>query len=382
MKKKILILVSLFAIIILFEILILHWEPELIFFSSWLLFSLIIQHDSRLSSIAGLIILSLCPVMVLLDWPEMGEKLAGYSFAFLAIGVIVLLEDMVLNSNKFFPRKIDIEVSFIPASSIKKSYSLGKNRYDWNYLFFLFFQVFGALALVLFFLNSVTKIFSVQSFFIVLIAICLSLLIIFFLFWVGKKYGTIFSLRLSLIVLLFPAIAFLRHFVIGAQAQALEHVINNISLIDMLNQAEISQAVPEEGISRQMWNLDSKSQRVLFQHPGTQGDSQIRYTLRIPNHSYMKFDLSLSPDCWNLPGDGVTFSVYIVTDERTTNLLFSTYVDPKKNPEDRHWKSFSIDLKEYSGKTVKIILETRPGPEGDIRYDWAGWAEPEIVSYQ
>ena len=74
----------------------------------------------------------------------------------------------------------------------------------------------------------------------------------------------------------------------------------------------------------------------------------------------------------------MTFAVYTVSDQ-DYQQVFSTYIDPKQNPNDRRWHPNIIDLSEYAGQTVTIIFETGTGPAGDYRNDWAGWGEPRLL---
>lgn len=91
-------------------------------------------------------------------------------------------------------------------------------------------------------------------------------------------------------------------------------------------------------------------------------DEQIRYLL---------FQLALDPKVWDpAKGDGVLFEVTARQDGRE-ELLYSRWVDPKNDPEDRRWVHGAVDLAPYLGQTVTLVLSTSPG-DGDA-WDWAGW---------
>ena len=59
--------------------------------------------------------------------------------------------------------------------------------------------------------------------------------------------------------------------------------------------------------------------------------------------------------------------------------VFTTHIDPERNEADRRWHPFMVDLTPYAGEVATLILETRTGPAGDYRYDWAGWGMPPLL---
>lgn len=129
--------------------------------------------------------------------------------------------------------------------------------------------------------------------------------------------------------------------------------------------------------------IDGDQRRMVFAHP----DSRVSYVVDIPEKPglWLAFDVVTSPESWELPGDGVAFAVYIEPGEdtqhetRNTGQVFSTYIDPKQNPDDRRWHSHAVDLSAYAGQTVTITFETGTGPAGDYQYDWAGWGSPRLL---
>ena len=85
---------------------------------------------------------------------------------------------------------------------------------------------------------------------------------------------------------------------------------------------------------------------------------------------------------WKEEGDGVEFEIIVNCELRNANSqeekIFSKYIDPKNNKEDRKWHECKVDISKYFGKTVDIIFITEPGPKNDNGWDWAGWADIEI----
>ena len=93
----------------------------------------------------------------------------------------------------------------------------------------------------------------------------------------------------------------------------------------------------------------------------------------------MSLGAALDPETWDPEkGDGVEFNI-ILKNSGEYNKIFSHYLDPKNNREDRIWKKFEVDLSLYAGKTVTIEFSTLPGPHNDDRFDWALWGSPVII---
>ena len=64
--------------------------------------------------------------------------------------------------------------------------------------------------------------------------------------------------------------------------------------------------------------------------------------------------------------------------------MFSQYLDPCQNSDDRHWFDHQIDLAAFAGQEVEIILRSYPGREigvaaGDYDADWFSWANPRVT---
>jgi predicted RNA-binding protein with PUA-like domain len=84
----------------------------------------------------------------------------------------------------------------------------------------------------------------------------------------------------------------------------------------------------------------------------------------------------MHPKVWDKSGDGVLFEITVDREP-----IFSRYIDPKHNAQDRKWHDFEIDLAPYAGQTVEISLLTAPDNRRgtDTSFDWAGWSDPRIV---
>ena len=87
----------------------------------------------------------------------------------------------------------------------------------------------------------------------------------------------------------------------------------------------------------------------------------------------------MRPESWDQPGDGAQFRIG-VSEGRTYEELLRQYVNPKRG--DRQWFTARLDLSAYEGRTVKVILNTDPGPPGDsdTSNDEAVWGAPRVFS--
>lgn len=167
--------------------------------------------------------------------------------------------------------------------------------------------------------------------------------------------------------------------IVGGSADRPARIQMVYDFIERVTEAERTSPIPEgETIGVGTWTVEGVSRRVLYQQPAPSGASRIAYSLRIERGAMLTFDVTTAPDSWTQPGDGVTFAVYIES-EQDARQLFSTYIDPKHNDANRRWHSHAIDLSAYGEQVVTLIFETTTGPAGDPRYDWAAWGETRLL---
>jgi tetratricopeptide (TPR) repeat protein len=134
----------------------------------------------------------------------------------------------------------------------------------------------------------------------------------------------------------------------------------------------------EEVVRRDSLTIDYESRTILYQHPS----SRVSYQVNMPQDASLHFGLGMDPAVWSLDrGDGVEYSVYVRKPNEPTILrsVFSRHIDPKHEPEDRHWLDQVVDLRAYAGETVDIVFEALSGPNGDADSDWGGWSTPVLV---
>lgn len=315
------------SLLILAQIISLHWSIETIFFVTWLILALVVKHDSRLSTGFGLVFLLACPFLLIAKKDTVAEQTANYAFFFLAISILVQLEEMLLEHWKWLRYKLDLSHLWQPV----------ENAFRSQY-------------------SSLEHI-------------------------IENQLGPTWTLRIGLALIMLPSIALGMVWLYeSTQLERLEHMKTVLNFIELRNFAQRTFPSPEgEVIEERMWAIENKTFRTLYQHPAYAGTSRVRYTIKLNKNKILAFSIATDPESWSLEGDGVTFSVYIADEQNNAQQVFSTYIDPKHRPQDRRWQFHSIDLSNYTGKTITIIFETNTGPFGDYRYDWAGWGEPRIL---
>ena len=68
----------------------------------------------------------------------------------------------------------------------------------------------------------------------------------------------------------------------------------------------------------------------------------------------------MDPAVWSPEkGDGVEYNIYVCHPDEPYKLyrVFHHYLDPKNDPDDRHWQDQVVDLSAYGGQTVALVCE-------------------------
>jgi len=110
--------------------------------------------------------------------------------------------------------------------------------------------------------------------------------------------------------------------------------------------------------------------------------SQTRLTFHVTvtSSSFFRVFAGIHPDAWNDPRAAGLFLVG-VSDGRAYRQAASVVVDPASHPADRQWREVRVDLRQYVGLTIDVVLNTRlaaGAPEHDVPH--AVWGSPQVVS--
>jgi len=116
-----------------------------------------------------------------------------------------------------------------------------------------------------------------------------------------------------------------------------------------------------------------KDRMSILIHP----PSRVSWKVEIKPHTKLIFGASFSPDVWDKPGEGCWYLVKVKTRLGKEKVVFSHYLDPKHNPDERKWNDFMVDLGQFAGKKVELILETKT----ERSNDWcvAFWSRPYLT---
>jgi len=151
------------------------------------------------------------------------------------------------------------------------------------------------------------------------------------------------------------------------------------SLLDVLHSAKKTIIMP--GYCQiDSFSIGGERRMVVFQHPvpAPEVNEAVFENIPIRQGAKLTFGIALHPNTWSPEkGDGVHFSMDVRCATGQTRV-FDRYIDPKNSPQDRRWHDFEVDLDEFHGGKIDLVLRTTPGPGGKNSYDWAGWSGLEI----
>jgi hypothetical protein len=145
------------------------------------------------------------------------------------------------------------------------------------------------------------------------------------------------------------------------------------NFVNNLDAAEIDTPDPAN-VNERVIHIQETPRKIIFAHP----PSRITYTLTTDPESSLSFAIGLLPESFNKMTQGVKFDIEISSDEVRENI-FSRLLQPQRNIGDKGWHNFVIPLKKYGGKKVAISFITT-GSSEDIRYCWAAWGWPKLVT--
>ncbi len=131
----------------------------------------------------------------------------------------------------------------------------------------------------------------------------------------------------------------------------------------------------ENLISRQQFDLGGEAREALGEHPPYE---RLPYRVKVGNHRHevWHFAIGMNPAVFGPQfGDGVEFIVEVRDGAGRITKLFSKYIDPKHNVGERRWVDGEVDLSQYRGEWIDLLLSTTPGPRGDSAWDWAAWSK-------
>jgi hypothetical protein len=156
-------------------------------------------------------------------------------------------------------------------------------------------------------------------------------------------------------------------------------LLSQRSYYDLISNLHVTERLVDPALLKvERWDILGQSHKVVVVQPANSGSTTLVYPMKIEPQTTLLTSLAIAPEAWTAEGDGVIFSIY-VEDDAGFHLLYSQYVDPKHQQQDRRWIPIRVPLARFQGNIVRLVLTVNSGPAGDLRYDWAGWGEPCLV---
>jgi|SRR5436190_5653103 len=160
-------------------------------------------------------------------------------------------------------------------------------------------------------------------------------------------------------------------------AVAQDDAVRTVRIYDLLRAFPRAKVQAYAGyVSKGVFSVNEEARSGVFLHPA----GSITFPpVRVSSDSVLTFKFGVADGAWDKEGDGVEFSVSVQRMSGATTHIFSQYVDPKHNADDRRWFEKKISLRQFGDQEVRIMLATLAGPADNYSYDWAVFAEPQIV---
>ncbi len=164
----------------------------------------------------------------------------------------------------------------------------------------------------------------------------------------------------------------------ACKARDSDEAIRTVKIFDMLKAFPRAQSFVQGQGSASLGTFDVEGaiRPGLFLHPAAR---VVFPPVHVSAESLLTFRIGLMEAAWDKPGDGVEFVVSVQRSNDAEAKVFSRYIDPKHNPQDRRWFEERVPLRTFGEQEIRITLSTGPGPAKDFRNDWAVWADPQIV---
>jgi len=127
--------------------------------------------------------------------------------------------------------------------------------------------------------------------------------------------------------------------------------------------------------------LDGQSRQVVAIHPpwwqGNVGTQWIEYPIALPGSGpiTLHFANAVTPTG---KGDGVTFRVHVLPLDAPAGKLGEVVYE--HHTAAKTWSPAEADLSRFAGQTIRLQLESHPGPKNNTGWDQSYWAEPLLVA--
>lgn len=154
--------------------------------------------------------------------------------------------------------------------------------------------------------------------------------------------------------------------------------VKEYSFLSHLPEAVSRSESDKDSVGFERFVVDWEGRDAFFQHP----NSRLEFKrVSIGPKATLKFGVGMDQGCWFLGGDGAHFEL-VCRIGHSEKTLFSKYIDPKNNEQDRRWHDVEIDLSRFEGRVGSFVFTTTGGPRRNTLFDRAGWSDPVLVSLE
>ena len=154
--------------------------------------------------------------------------------------------------------------------------------------------------------------------------------------------------------------------------------IDEISFIDLIDGATVIENPTDyRKVDTDEVEILGNTRRVLFHHPPSSIEFQ---PIDLGQKASLEFAIALNPTAWKEAGDGVTFKILARSENGAESEIYSRYIDPKRDPDQRRWIDERVDLSRFQGQPTQFIFRTDPGPNNNTYFDWSIWGNPKATS--
>ncbi|MFQ5766976.1 MAG: hypothetical protein ACE5ID_03210 [Acidobacteriota bacterium] len=112
---------------------------------------------------------------------------------------------------------------------------------------------------------------------------------------------------------------------------------------------------------------------ALYAHP----PASLTWSLELLRPMNLVTAVGLRRAAWEKSSDGVGFQILI--EDGRLHTLFQGRVDPRHHAGQRGWQPLVLDLSPWTGRAVRLILKTDPGPHQEPGYDWSVFKDPQLT---
>ncbi len=128
-------------------------------------------------------------------------------------------------------------------------------------------------------------------------------------------------------------------------------------------------------------SLDHSRRYAIQMHPpwhgGRVGTVLTEFPLALPDSRPIRLDFAHGVTATG-SGDGVTFRVRVAAIDAADGAFGEVVFE--RHSAAKTWQPVQVDLSRFAGQTIRLQLESHPGPDKNTGWDASFWAEPTLTA--